>query len=794
MKISINWIKEFVDLNGIDEKLLTERFNLATAEIEEVEYKGKDTSGVVFGKILKVENVENSDHLHKLLVDVGSEQLQIVCGAPNVRVGLVTCVAKVGGSVCGHKIGAARLAGIESFGMCCSEAELGLGADDEGIMDLDGEYVLGQDIKEVWPVDDIVFEVDNKSLTNRPDLWGHYGMAREFSVIFDRPLKPLETLDLSKFDGLKKIDINIESEGCLRYSGITAGNITVKKSPMDMKIRLNYCGMRDINLLADITNYTMLEVGEPMHAFDNEVVSGINVISAKKGDKMLTLEGEEHEVPENAILISDENKVPCAIAGIKGGLKSGITENTNSVLFEAAVFDPVSIRKTSKAIGLATDASQRYEKTLDPEITTVALGRILKTLSEIDGGIVVTSALSDCYKKKYPQVEISTTAEFISRRIGKEVSEAEIVKILSGLGFSVEKNGAELKVLVPSFRATKDITIREDLVEEVARMIGYDNIVPTKLKMEVEPVVSNAAINYEYEVKRLLAEKYNANEVHSYYWNFSDFNKEYGIETKSYLKLLDSSNSGHSGLRSELVPSILRFFVQNKGYSNNVRLFEIARVVAGLDDNNLAIEEKHLAVVLASNEKCEVELLDEAKRVIFDLTTTIAGSNFVELSGKADKGYLHPINNAKIVALHDVGELGFVGSLHPVIAGKIDKKYKAVIIDINFDKFVKLRFNSKKAKEVSKFPTVEFDLSFVVDIKTQYADVIKILQKCKSKILKGISLVDIYKNEESMPGKKSMTFRFTLGAMDRTLESSETEGYREAVIVQAKSLGLEMKG
>ena len=794
MKISINWIKEFVDLSGIDEKLLTERFNLATAEIEEVEYKGKDTAGVVFGKILQVENVENSDHLHKLLVDIGREKLQIVCGAPNVRVGMTTCVATVGGSVCGHKIGAAKLAGIESFGMCCSEAELGLGADDEGIMDLDGEYTLGQDIKEVWPVDDIVFEVDNKSLTNRPDLWGHYGMAREFAVIFDRPLKAIETIDLSKFDGLKKIDINVEAEGCYRYSGITAGNITVKKSPMDMKIRLNYCGMRDINLLADITNYTMLEVGEPMHAFDNEIVKGINVISAKKGDKMLTLEGEEHEVPENAILISDENKVPCAIAGIKGGLKSGITENTNSVLFEAAVFDPVSIRKTSKAIGLSTDASQRYEKTLDPEITTIALGRILKTLSEIDNGIIVTSALSDCYNKKYEAVTIVTTAEFISRRIGKEVAEETIVKILTGLGFSVEKNGEELKVTVPSFRATKDVSMREDLVEEIARMIGYDNIVPTKLKMEVEPVVSSNAINYEYEAKKLLAEKYNANEVHSYFWNFSDFNKEYGIETKSYLKLLDSSNSGHSGLRSELVPSLLRFFVQNKGYSNNVRLFEIARTVTGLDENNLAIEEKHLAIILASNEKSEVELLDEAKRVIFDLTSTIAGSAFVELSGKADKQYLHPINNAKIEAVHDVGEFGFVGSLNPVIQAKMDKKYKVILIDIDFNKFTRLRFNSRKAKEVSKFPTVEFDLSFVVDLKTKYSDVLKILQKSKSKILKGIALVDIYKSEELLPGKKSMTFRFTLGAMDRTLESSETDGYREAVIAQAKSLSLEIRG
>lgn len=793
MKISINWIKEFVDLSGIDEKLLTERFNLATAEIEDVEYKGKETYGVVFGKILSVENVEGSDHLHKLLVDVGSEKLQIVCGAPNVRVGMTTCVAKVGGCVCGKKIGNAKLAGVESFGMCCSERELDLGADDDGIMDLEGDYVLGKDIKEEWPVDDIVFEVDNKSLTNRPDLWGHYGMAREFSVIFDRPLKPLEKLDLTKFDGLKKVDINVESENCYRYSAISVDNVTVKKSPMTMKIRLNYCGMRDINLLADITNYTMLEVGEPMHAFDNKIVKGINVIAAKKGDKMLTLEGEEHEVPENAILIADENKVPCAIAGIKGGLKSGITDETNSVLFEAAVFDCVSIRKTSKAIGLVTDASQRYEKSLDPEITTVALGRILKTLSDIDNKIIVTSCLSDCYKKHYDKITIETTAEFISRRMGKVVTTEEVVKILKGLGFGVVTENEVIKVDVPSFRATKDISMREDLVEEVARMVGYDNIVPEKLKMDVEPIVQDNVINYEYEAKKLLAEKYNANEVHSYLWNYSDFNKEYKIETQSYLKLLDASNSGHSGIRSELLPSLLRFYVQNKGYSNNVRLFEIARTVTGLDENNLAIEEKHLAIVLASSEKSEFELLDEAKQIIFDLSVTIAGSGFVELSGKSDKQYLHPINNAKIQAVHDVGEFGFVGSLNPEIAQKMDKKFKVVLIDIDFNKFTKLRFLSKKAKEVSKFPTVDFDLNILVDIKKTYAEVMKVLQKCKSKILKNVALVDIYKNKEQLAGKKSMTFRFTLGSFDRTLETKEVEDYRESVIATIVQNGLELR-
>ena len=362
MKISINWINDYVDLSGISPEELVKRFNLATAEIEDVEYKGKNIQNVVFGKILSVENHPNSDHLHILKVDVGSEQLQIVCGAPNVRVGMVTAVCLPGGSVLAGKIKPCKLVGVESFGMCCAEAELGIGSDDDGIMDIKEPVTIGQDIKEVWPVDDVVIEIDNKSLTNRPDLWGHYGLAREFSAIFDRPLKKMPLEDLKQYENLPKIPVNIETENCFRYSAISVQNITAKKSPRAMAIRLNYAGMRDINLLADLTNYVMLDAGLPMHAFDNKIVKGINVLESDGSVVMKTLEGEEHKPPVHATLIYDENREPVAIAGVKGGLKSGISDETNSVLFEGAVFDCENIRKTSRAIGLITDASQRYEK------------------------------------------------------------------------------------------------------------------------------------------------------------------------------------------------------------------------------------------------------------------------------------------------------------------------------------------------------------------------------------------------------------------------------------------------
>ena len=294
MFISMNWINDYVDLSGIEVDELVKRFNLSTAEIEGVEFKGKNVQNVVFGKVLSVEKHPESNHLHILKVDVGDETLQIVCGAPNVYEGMVTAVCKVGGSVCAGKIKATKLAGVESCGMCCAESELGIGSDDEGIMDIKEPVTIGADIKSVWPVDDVVLEIDNKSLTNRPDLWGHYGIAREFSAIFGRPLKKLPVEDLEQYNNLPAVSVNIETKNCFRYSSIVAENINVHHSDRKMAIRLNYAGMRDINLLADLTNYVMLDIGLPMHAFDHKIVDGINVIESDGNIVMTTLEREEH--------------------------------------------------------------------------------------------------------------------------------------------------------------------------------------------------------------------------------------------------------------------------------------------------------------------------------------------------------------------------------------------------------------------------------------------------------------------------------------------------------------------
>ncbi len=386
MLISMNWINDFVDLRGLDIPALIQRFTLSTAEVEDVYEMGRDLRGVVAGKILSVENHPDSKKLHLLKVDGGDKIYDVVCGAPNVREGLIVPFVKEGGMVGGQEISMAVLAGYESHGMCCSEKELGISADHSGLMELPDDTPVGRDMTELYGIIDTVFEVDNKSLTNRPDLWGHYGIAREFAALSGRELKPLETVSLEQFDELDPIDIEVEDkELCYRYTGLKVRNITKKVSPVDMRIRLFYCGSRAINLLADLTNYLMLEMGQPMHAFDCAKVDSIRVKRFDAPFTFTTLDGTERKVDENTLMICTKSgngleDTPVAVAGIMGGLDSEIEDDTDSLLLESANFDAASVRKSSTRLGLRTDASMRYEKTLDPEMTVPAIGRFMKLL------------------------------------------------------------------------------------------------------------------------------------------------------------------------------------------------------------------------------------------------------------------------------------------------------------------------------------------------------------------------------------------------------------------------------
>lgn len=790
MILSLNWLKDMVDLKGLSTEEIINKITLSTAEVEEVREVGKDMADVVVAKVLTAEKVEGT-HLNLLSVDDGRETLQIATGAPNVYAGMITALVRVGGMVAGRKIKKAKLAGIDSFGMCCSEAELGIGSDDEGIVDFSGlGYTVGTDLKDLMPIEDTLIEIDNKSLTNRPDLLGHLGFARELSAIFGRELKKIDLVDLAKLEGLPKLNNEVKTPDCYRYSALRVENVTKKVSPFVVKIRLNYCGLRDLNLIADLTNYVMLELGQPMHGFDSSIVNGVIVRPARVGEKLLTLEGEEHLIPEGAVLICDKSDNPIAIAGIKGGKKSGISESTTGFLLEGAVFNATSIRKASKALKLSTDASMRYEKSLDPMMTDIAIARLVSLLKGIDDNIIISSQLDDYVNFDTTPKVIEISTGFIRKRIGEDISNDFIMDTLVALGFDLEKvDGDNLVVAVPSYRATKDITIKEDLVEEIARMYGYDNIKPKTMNFALSPVEQDVVHICEYKTKRLLAEKYNVNEVHSHIWNFKDFNASVGIDSPSFVNLVDSSNSGQSGIRSEMAPTLIKMFSENKNNFSEIKLCEIGRVATGIGEDGRVIEEKHLCVLVASETKSEKEIYFELKKMVENIASSLAK---VKVSYQdCEEVKFSP--NARTTICVDGENAGKMGILHPAIVSKLDTKAKIGVVEVDFNKFMKFSNPDVEYKKVSKYQSVDMDFNFLVPENLEFSKLEELIAGFRCKFNMIYKLKDIYENKELFKDKKSMTLNFEICSNEHTLSSNEIENFRKRLLDYMKNEGIELR-
>ena len=558
MFLSMNWISDFVDLSGLDKLKLINQFSLSTAEVEnDIYFKGSDLSGVVVAEIKSVENHPDSKKLHLLKVDAGESELtDVVCGAPNVRVGMKTAFAKVGAKIGEIEIAPRKLAGYLSNGMCCSEKEIGISDDNSGIMEITDDIPNGTDLKSVYAIDDIIFEVDNKSLTNRPDLWGHYGIAREFAALSGRPLKDIGGVDLSKYDSLPKVDMKIEDSLCQRYSCLQVEYIKRTVSPVDMRIRLYYCGMRAINFLADLTNYLMLEMGQPMHAFDSRKVEKIRIKRFDTPFTFQTLDGVERNIDENTLMICNDN-TPVAIAGIMGGLDSEIVDDTTTLTLESATFNAASVRKSTVRLAHRTDASMRYEKCLDPEMTVTAIARFVELLQKYDDGASVVSALTDDYAYHYDNVELKFDKAFVDKYTGIDISNDTIVKTLKSLGFGVELENDSFTVDVPSWRATKDVTMKADIIEEITRIYGYDNFDVHTAVAPLYPVRPSIEKTVEDKIKDLLVKRFSLHELHSYVWSYYDELKTIGLDADGVIKLDGATNPNIETIRRSIIPTQL---------------------------------------------------------------------------------------------------------------------------------------------------------------------------------------------------------------------------------------------
>jgi len=773
MKLSLNWLNEFVDLTDISAKEIASRLSLATAEVEGFEQKGHDISGVVVGEIITSKPHPNSKKpLNILTVHNGEAIVPVVCGCPNSsRVGMKVAFAKVGAKLPnGFVVGKALLAGEDSHGMCLGADELGLAGFQTSLIELDKKIPNGTSINVAIPnLHDTIFEIDNKSLTNRPDLWGHYGIARELATIFGRKLKPLPIDNLDKYKDLPAVPVSIESEFCYSFGAFRVDNITLKTTPLSMSARLYYCGINSHGFLVDLSNYILLELGQPNHAFDARKIRKLSAGHVKRG-QFKTLKDQTIDIKESYTFIKSDG-VPVSLAGIMGGANSLVCDDTNSVVFEFATFDAGNIRKTSTELGIRSDSSTRYEKSLDTNLNKIGAGRAIKLLSQFDKKAKVVSNFNWKVSKPTTSTTITLSKSQLEKYVGITFNYGEVKKNLKSLGFNPTITKTDIIVQVPTWRATKDITMAVDIIEEIVRIHGYDKIKPTPPLVEIKPITPCPNKVREDFIKDFLSQKYALNEVHTYIWNDQKVLKDLKIKTPSHLKILNSVASGCDEIRSEILPSLIGVVAKNKNL-DSVRVFEIGQVYekCRCKINTGTTEVKHMGIALASKTKSGEELYKELSYMMTDLLDTFGLKTNYSLSKADDMPFLHPKNNANIL----IGEsyIGKIGIVHPTTVATIDSKIAAVASYVCIDKLNHMVQNlpQKTSQKISRFPKTTLD--FTITTSSVYGKLESVLDEFSHPLSFGYKLKDIYHRDDNTI---SYTITFTIGSADKTLTSEEIQ-------------------
>ena len=775
MLISCNRLKKYIkNSEDIDFVKVWDIFTMRTAEVEGVSIKGEDLKDVVTAKIISCERHPDSKKLSLLKVSDGKEEYDIVCGAPNVKVGLIGALVKVGGMVSGIKITSRKLAGYPSNGMMCAWDELGIGEDHSGILELPSDTPLGVDLTELYPIKDIIVEIDNKSLTNRPDLWGHYGIAREIASITNHELLDLPVLEVP--NNLSDLDIKIlEPELCRRYCGIKVRNLKNNQTPIEMQIFLSYVGMRSISLFVDLTNYLMLELGQPMHAFDERVVKNIVVKKASDGDVYTTLDNVERKLNKDNLMITNGDKY-FGIAGVMGGLDSEILDDTDSIFIESANFQAGSIRKTAVSLGLRTDASAHYEKSLDPNMCDFALKRLLYLLQKENPDMEIASNLTDIYPNVLEEKKICLEKNDIKRYTTLEISDEDVVRILTSLGFKVKVNKDNYDIVVPTFRATKDISMSADIIEELIRMIGYDNIKELPMNINASSKVWESIWDSEYKVKRLLASVFKLYEVHSYIWYEDEMLNKLGI-IKDGVRLL--SQSKNNLLRDDLSLSLLPIVKNNFKNRNEVNIFEIGTVIKNNENHS------HLSILLAGDEEKVKDKYMKAKEIVMYLFKTIKHQN-VSFKNAQVEAYYNQDKSLEIIC--NGKSIGYILLFNSRINSYVGKKKVVVAIDIDFNNFMAINKDEKIFKEISKYPVVNLDYTILANKDMKYQDVLNILDEFKNKLIMKREFIDVYNDND----KLKYTIRYEVGSLEKTLESEELEKFKNKFIKYISEKGLEI--
>ncbi|OGH01599.1 MAG: phenylalanine--tRNA ligase subunit beta [Candidatus Lambdaproteobacteria bacterium RIFOXYD1_FULL_56_27] len=802
MKISRNWLQEFVELPvTLTPAEFSRTLTLSVCEVEGVEVIGEHLKSVVAAQVLTFKPHPDADKLRLVTLDYGAPSpIEVVCGASNFAVGDKVAYAGLGVELPGgFVIKKAKIRGIESLGMLCAEDELGFSEDHEGLFLLPQETQPGTPLAQLYPDQvDWVLEIDNKSVTHRPDLWGHYGFARELGAIYQKPLKPYPALKPTLGTGPCPIAVTCEvPELVPRYSGQMVVGLHVQPSPAAMRYRLRRVGLRPINNLVDVTNYVMLELGQPMHAFDGEKISGHRLVirRAKPGEKVLTLYGKEVELSPDDLTLADGDG-PSVVAGVIGGLHSGIEgTGTTRCFLEAANWNPVSVRKTAAKIGLRTDASQRFEKALDPATTELALWRALELLRATCPGLKLEGSLCDLLGAKIPAVQVNTSYQFINGLLGTDIGPEEIKGILHRLEFEVTEQGQQIVIEVPGHRRTKDISIPEDIAEEVGRIYGLSKIAPQAPLFPVSQPKFNRHRQVENRTKKALA-ALGFHEIYSYPLTDQKTEAAFGLIQDPRLVLVNPVVDHQDRMRTSLLPHLVQRVHENQKLSPAFKLFEISRVY-GMGTGTEPVEPYRLVTALST--PLEPKNLGAAfYRLKADLIALLSHLQAKELQflplSSPPQPYMHPGIAAEIVLEGKKGQflaLGRIFALTPAAMRQFELKDQVVFAELDFDALFTAPLAEYRYEAPSKFPAVFLDLSLLVDQRLPYLTLKREILAFSGKV-ESVRFLDVY-CAESLGEKKSLSVTVTFRSKDSTLTPEETKDLQTELIESLAKKGYQLR-
>lgn len=794
MLISLNWIKDFVDIPDMAPKELGSKFTLATAEVEDVIIKSLSLKPILCVEIKSFKPHPDSDKLNLVTFDIGKGQTkEVVCGAPNVKVGIKVPYAPIGTTLPnGMTLEPKKIRGILSDGMLCSEVELGLGEGKSGLMELCSDVAPGTPLTTYLNIDtDVILDVDNKSLTHRPDLWGYLGIAREFAAAHKVPLKNRFTADWEK-----KIEANfnkamspvkvevLTDTSCHAYYGISLDIPKMQETPQFIKNRLETVGLRSINLIVDISNYVMVELGIPNHIFDRSKIHGGKVI-IKRADrhfKFKTLDDQERDlIPSDTVIFDTER--PLVLAGLMGGLESGVTPDSTKLFLEVANWEAPEVRKTSVRLGLRTDSSQRYEKTLDSNQCYRTLLRLVEMILELCPGTIV-AGMPEKYvreEKLSRDLTLSITHQQIVKSLGMEISKETIQDIFQRLDFKVAENNGNFEVTVPSYRTTKDISVKADLIEEIGRMIGYANITPVSPMLPVKPIRLSSAKQFHRKIQDFLVEQGKALQIMTYPLVGQELlTKALWPKLNDHLVLVNALSVEQDRMRPSLMPSVIEMASQNQKHYDQFAFYELGRSYLEFDK-----ERSHLVIGMYSkNQSRFVELENVVEKLLSFLNVSYAftGMNekFPNLVMPYDWSGIHPLEYMNIQVMGKY--TGVINTVHPLILKNFKMKgfLSLAVIDIT-DVESKEMKDKTKYQPISKFPSSSFDVTVVMKKDLPAASVISALFELKQKELKSKAVTDVFMLNEL---EKAVSIRTVFEDSEKTL-SAETIKDLERKVIQA---------